>query len=235
MPCDYKPIQINALMKTGSTFIEYFVINIEKHSKWSTTEHPMVLLPYRGLDFSDDVYHIMHIRNPIDHLVSLYHAEGWSHPYLGDPACKEAWDAKRDAIQKMTVDEYCLKMSGKLFRQVMTIIRKCNLFNGMLVTYEDMILDYEKWAKKVMEPFDIDEEKQVKIIDSQRYHIDNAMTKQYHNGNSGPHIRYGTPGEGIAVLKNSTLRRLANQFAPIFGHLEANKLSTFDYFGQKPS
>jgi len=226
-----KPIKVYAPSKSGSMFIFELMKNIEKHSRWGYNKNPKIIGPIRNHNLEGcDFKYVVHLRNPLDLLISSYWADGWYHPYLGPPEKKARWDENRAEIQKTSLDEFCLHRMKSNAKRLERLIRSALSYNASFVTYEDMVLDYDRWARTFIVPFNIGIQNIQKIVDAQRAFVTNPVKRRLKNGIIIEHVRNGRPGEFVEALKEPTIAALRDNFTDILGFMQSINLGTYNYF-----
>ncbi len=162
-------------------------------------------------DFSNlaKVYRIYQIRDPRDILVSQYFSFGFIH------GGKNKITPEKLRIQKMTVDEYCLKEAGELYFRYKNILKisEQNNPNYSVVKYETMVLNYRDWLSKVITVFDFKQSPE-EILEKyyQKYHQEFDLSEFQE---SLKHKRKMIPGDHQEKLQPSTINSLNSTFADI--------------------
>jgi hypothetical protein len=132
---------VHAFHKTGSMFLyryfgsfarhasaSFFSVNSESRNEldWKTCEGDFVVCPIRatGAMVPSSATRVFHLRNPVDVLISQYYSFGWTHPALPTAG----FSARRAAIRRQTVDEYCVEACTELadkYRVMMADYARC--------------------------------------------------------------------------------------------------------------
>jgi hypothetical protein len=169
-------------------------------------------------DASNNNHRIFQIRDPRDILVSEYFSLGWIHPTLGTQLSD-----RRQSLQQMTIDEYVIEQSEvsswpleEKFKPLLE--RELNSRFEMIVTYEEMVTDFPKWAEKVLPPFGFRFPKLAAIKLAWRYRNEFKTATE-----SMTHKRRITPGDHRRKLKPATIERLNQRFENVltrFGYLK---------------
>jgi hypothetical protein len=161
-------------------------------------------------------HRIFHLRDPRDILVSEYFSFGWIHPTENIPL-----DDRRSEIQKMTVDEYVVLQSEQSAWPVDQKYQPLIDYQfdpefETVVKYEQMVTDFPRWCRQVVQACGIRFPKIVTARLAWRYRNEFKTT-----GETMQHKRRITPGDFRDKLKPETIEILNQRFEPI--------LKRFDY------
>lgn len=158
------------------------------------------------------VVHIVHVRNPLDILVSAYFSYGWMH----SGAEKNEW------IRQSTPDEYALRERESLLREfdevfdVMSAHDPAKGYHVHLVSYEQMVYAFRDWIADVVRSFDFSSHKAEAIA------VEALWTKFSDNfsaaalsrrSETAEHRRAIVPGNHRVHLNASTIAQLERDFA----------------------
>jgi len=228
---------INALHKTATVFLSKFFIDIsrskrfkyysrdvsENNAKLFYRQRNCFLCPARGFPkaLDKDVHYIFILRNPLDILVSEYFSFGWTHPIKGTDEEKENLTKLREDIQKMSLDDYCLKYADKLYNKFKSLLR-LNLSkegdNYHVITYEELVTNFKAWAYKIFEIVEVPEDRREFIYLKYKpefEYIKEITPDQIFSGESKKHKRRILPGDHKDKLKNLTIIKLNHQFKKV--------------------
>ncbi|MEO1669163.1 MAG: sulfotransferase domain-containing protein [Cyanobacteria bacterium J06631_2] len=165
----------------------------------------------------DRIYRIYQIRDPRDILVSEYFSFGFIH--FG----RKQTSARKQQIQNMTIDEYCLEYADKLLDRYQSIlpIAAGNSPDRLIVKYETMVLDYKSWLSQVMKPFQF-ELPETEVLEKyyQKYKHE-FNTEGFEE--SMKHKRKMIPGDHKEKLQESTIKTLNDKFSAILDRFYALK------------
>lgn len=95
---------------------------------------------------------IIMVRNPHDLLVSMYYSFGFSHPLSPNPEIGQYQQERRARIRQMDLDEYARQTAPELaarFEHLEKIYRRIGASKRLLLTYEEMILDFDSFYQKL--------------------------------------------------------------------------------------
>ena len=174
-----------------------------------------------------EIYRIYQIRDPRDILVSEYFSFGFIHFGL------KKTNPRKEKIQNMTIDEYCLKSADKLlikYKNIFEVI-KANNPNHVVVKYETMVLNYRDWLSQVIKPFKFElplEEVLEKYYQKYKQEFDTEGFEE-----SMKHKRKMIPGDHKEKLQASTIESLNQIFSEIlnrFYSLRIEKVNSQGHF-----
>jgi len=166
---------------------------------------------------SHEHFRIFHVRDPRDILVSEYFSVAWIHPTEDSKL-----DQRRESLQKISIDDYVLNQSAKSAwpleeKFVPLLERDLDPKRDVVVTYEEMVTDFQSWVEKVLPAFDIRFPKLMAYKLAWRYRNEFKV-----NGEAMRHKRRITPGDHRDKLQPSTIDELNQRFEPVlkrFGYL----------------
>lgn len=240
-----KAIIIRALHKSASMFlykffaqvsrdagIPYYSVNhstANQHQVTEAMESSFCVCPIR--DFAqthfthfpklDRVIQLFHLRDPRDILVSEYFSLGWIHP---DKNWSDEDKARRQAIQKMTIDDYVLNQHEispypmlDRFAPLMRIDTSSP--NVIISRYETMVTQFYRWAASTITPFGLP----WNLVWAGRYAW--KYRKEFKStSDKMSHKRNITPGDHRIKLKPQTIEQLNVRFEPVltrFGYAQS--------------
>jgi hypothetical protein len=223
-------IVVCAPARTGSTFIGILVRKITTITRWDTDDSKQddaVLGPIRSsIPSVDEWNYIVHLRHPLDHIVSLYHSLTWDHPYMGPLNREFQYEQLRLHLREMTIDEFCFWYYRDYIKTIDEFIDIGRKQNATFLTYEDMWDNYHHWVTDFLEPFKIFETRRQEIIKHQKEHQHKSVDSFEENK---PKLRHGIPGEHKAVLKQSTIDMLRYEFRHIINFMDTIGSGKYEY------
>ena len=93
---------------------------------------------------------IVHVRNPLDCLVSAYYSFSKSHRMPPNPGKAKIFEEWRKKILEMSIDDYVLQHASGYSHRLKVISKLLEKSpKSTLVKYEDMILNTSKWCSEV--------------------------------------------------------------------------------------
>lgn len=169
-------------------------------------------------DFSEhDI--ILHLRNPLDGLTSMFFSYAYSHVGVEDHV-KQRWVA-------MGIDQFVFDQADDYFERYRLY---CKNFIGRpnvtLITYEEMISDFKSWLEKLAAPFPLINRKSVVATLAATYR--NEFTVQ--SENPGNHKRKVTPGDHKNKLAPETIKHMASKYRDVFAVL--GRCSSGEVYGK---
>lgn len=226
---------IHALHKTATVFLSKFfrdVADSKSHQYFSRDvseinanlfEHQIDCFkcPDRGFPkvLDTDVVYVFMLRNPLDMLVSEYFSYGWTHPIKGTKEDKLRITTLRNTIQKVSIDDYCLKYADELFTRIKPLLKlDKELPNYHMVTYEKLVTDFRGWAYKMFEIVEVPEYKWERIYlkyKSEFEGVKESTPEEIFKGTANSHKRKILPGDHKEKLKNLTIIKLNNTFKKV--------------------
>lgn len=102
------------------------------------------------LNFYENVKYIIHLRNPLDIMISAYYSFGFTHPVN-----TSKMEIARRTIQKQTIDEYCLsqenidEINNKYTKLLKWIKKYKNNDNVFISDYDEMYYNFPKWLTDI--------------------------------------------------------------------------------------
>lgn len=241
---NYDGVQVVAFHKSGSMFLyRYFkkLSTIINYNYYSINNNPKndedfsqnqnrnkLLCPIRSIpSYNNKIFHIIHIRDPRDLLISAYYSFGWTHPVPKERLLIEGFLKRKNYIQSLTLDEYCVNeeslatMKSK-FTTLIKLLEKANKNNIYISDYSEMVLNFENWNYKMSKLFKLNEN-QIKTMKNsfmeEFINIKVTTTDDIINNNIKVHQREATPGQFKKYLKPETVKILNNEFAELFESL----------------
>ncbi|NNE27254.1 MAG: hypothetical protein HKN09_10455 [Saprospiraceae bacterium] len=161
-------------------------------------------------------FSIFLLRHPMDMLVSQYFSFGYMHKLESE---EQRLMAKE--IQEMGIDEFCIREADDLlrrYRNILDIAAYENKKQFMLVSYYDMVLNFQIWNDKVLSNFDLTDE-QKDLIYEEFYHqfsdVDELSPEEIMAGKKKRHKRKMYPGDHLEKLKPETIEILNRKFSHI--------------------
>jgi len=98
-----------------------------------------------------DVRHIFHVRDPRDCLVSAYYSFAYEHGLTGNEKTEADRQARMRRIQATSIDDFVLNGKDKWYKRYLPL-KNLNKLKGLvtLVTYEDMVMESQKWLYTIL-------------------------------------------------------------------------------------
>lgn len=222
-------IKCYAFHKSGSMFfhrlfkkmavennLEYYSINSGNESQWNDKKENCILCPlrYSPREYDPKLTYIIHIRNPLDILISAYYSWGWTHG-----GSSKTFIDRRNKIQKMSVDEYCLddkfvnSINEKYNEMLIWIEKYKDRENVFISHYDTMYYDFPKWLQDIMN-----------FLKLKNYNkILNSFEKEFNNKNqthtktditkNRRHHRSGLSKQYLVEIKEETLDLVLKKFS----------------------
>jgi len=161
-----------------------------------------IKIPNLPLNYtSPETYRIYQIRDPRDLLVSQYFSSAFIHKLGG-----KLDEKRRETLQQITVDEFCLKWSDWLINKYKHVFN-IDAPNHIIVKYEQMVLHYPKWLSEIASFLSIPPQKtkRLKNFEKEFKPFEECMK----------HKRKMIPGDYKEKLKPETIKQLNSNFSQI--------------------
>ena len=150
-------------------------------------------------DFVKDKKAIFFVRDPRDILLSAYYSFGFHHKLSPDLNVRSRQLAVRSSLQSTDIDEYVLSNAVFFQRSFRMISELCDASQfGLVVKYEEMILDFDQFVASVNQFFD--------LTPAVIRHTHNVSRPKQNEVDA--HRRSGQPGEFRRKLKPETVESL---------------------------
>jgi len=163
--------------------------------------------PASRSDFIRDKTAIFLIRDPRDILVSSYYSFGYTHGFSTVKEIEKRQRQLRELIRRKTVDAYALEAANATLNHFHTVDRLAQACRrGIVLKYEDMIANWEKFSSGLTRYLDFDETVLHQICEQSRPLEREDLTS---------HRRSGRPGAYREKLSASTVEALNVIFAPV--------------------
>jgi hypothetical protein len=194
-------------------------LNIVNKNFYATKNDKSCLVPARFFPETLEPniqYHFV-LRDPLDLLVSEYYSYGWMHRMMNNDFAN-----RREKIISMTVDEYCLEYADDLFERYSLIFNHINKPNVTILLYSEMVLNFQTWAKKAVEYFDLTDTQFDEIVDKFSHEFAAIEELEPDKIKSGEkrHKRKMYPGDHIEKLEKETIDILKIKFKPMLELLD---------------
>ena len=175
---------------------------------------------------------VLNLRDPRDVLTSMFFSYCYMHPGEIDGNTgyrKEVAEAGIDKFVLDMTDENCVRYRGEygtgnrftkhvgnIRDRYLTYLREVlGRSNATIVSYEEMVLDFNNWLKKVIDAFD--------LADSDRTYralmAKHAETVKPAGENVWSHKRKVTPGDYKEKLRPETIAELNSRFSEVLDAL----------------
>ncbi len=164
----------------------------------------------------NDIDIIFWIRDPRDILVSMYYSFGFLHGFSTVPSIRAYQEERRERIQNMTLDAYVLDEAPVLIEKFEVMKRMMEAKNNfILLSYEEMINDFDSFFDKLSSLITLDDTTKNKIYEETRPKI---------TEDAGQHKRKGSIGAYKEKLKSETITELNNKLLPVLTYFHYGKV-----------
>jgi Sulfotransferase domain len=148
--------------------------------------HAKLIEPISQTEFVRDKVCVFLIRDPRDILVSAYYSFGYSHEFSAVKQIREQQERIRDFVRSRTVDDYVLECAPAAviyFQTVDRLLGACE--RSILLKYEDMINDWEKFASGLTRYLDISRRTLRQVYKRTRPRLKEDLTAHRRSGKTG--------------------------------------------------
>lgn len=233
-------VKIHCLMRSGSTFLQrffskvckiknvpYFTVKTAKRYQNKGCLCPIRIFPLGGInkhfnetEISEDINYIVQIRDARDCLTSLYY-------YMYNCVDKGS-DYKiksKKFVRSHNINEYAKSQigSGILLEKHKPLLELQQYDNITFVTYEDMVLNFPKWAKVITKNFNLNRTEYKQIVTKFKKEFEGVKEtnpKKIIGGLRKSHKRRIYPGDYKNKFDKQTIKYLNNQFSPYLDLLQ---------------
>lgn len=185
---------------------------------------------------------ILNLRDPRDVLTSMFFSYCFMHP--GEIPANTGYRRK---VAEMGIDKFVLDMSDENFSTYQGGYGTGNPYgahigsvreryknylteivgrpNATVLSYEEMVLDFAGWLRKVLAAFELDNPEATYRFVTSRVNVDNDVTKKAARSRARPvepagedirsHRRKATPGDHKEKLKPKTILELNRRFSDV--------------------
>jgi len=228
---------VNALHKSATVFLlrffrvianskdmKYFSrdISLESAEAFKEEKDNCIRCPARGFPgkMNENIFYIFILRNPLDTLVSEYYSFGWMHAVKGTDEEQKNLLKKREEIKRGTIDEYCINSADILLKKITPLLNMDIKKMGddhMSLTYEDMMLNFDKWSNKIFNLFHVKRLERQEIFEKFKIEFENLneLTPEEIFKGKKRHKRKATPGDYKEKLQAETIVTLQEKFKEV--------------------
>lgn len=204
--------------------IDYYSINNnpQNHKLWNNKMDNCIICPVRVTpdNYDENLKYIIHIRNPLDILISQYYSYGYTHPAPSkNEPNYEKFIKYRKQIQSQTIDEYCLLQSNidhinNIYNSLFNWLKKYKHKENVFISYYDnMYYDFQNWLKNIFDFLSLktyDEtlklfEKEFENSSKEHIKTDIKTNKKHH--------RSGLSKQYLIELKKTTVDLVISKFS----------------------
>ena len=208
---------------TESNDIDYYSENgaPPNHELWNDKLDNCILCPIRKCpyDYKENLKYIIHLRNPLDILISSYYSFGWTHAMNElHPDCKEFY-IRREKIQSLTVDEYCLlpenidKMNEK-YDDILNWIKKYKDRDNVFISdYDDMYYNFPNWLRNIFDFLSLKKYNETLSIFEKEFKNSNTEHVKTDIKTLHAHHRSGLSKQWLVELKETTIDLVISKFS----------------------
>lgn len=163
---------------------------------------------------------VLHLRDPRDILVSLYFSFVYSHsatpvasprltlaPFAHNEESRTYW-------REAGIDKFVIEVAPFYRQRFLDYLGMLeNRPDAHLLTYEEMVLDFDSWLKRFLSAFPVDQEvERIALSPLGRETVPRSENQQ-------SHVRQASPGDHRRKLRVETIHQLDGAFGDILGRL----------------
>jgi hypothetical protein len=147
---------------------------------------------------------LMQVRDPRDCIVSLYYSYRYSHGAPGKGPLRKIFDRIRQSTQEKGIDEFALQQAESYAKRLQMIsnVRNQNTGKTVLVTYEEMVQDFDGWLDRILGYFEL------RISEKTRSKLRKMASFNVTDEDQQAHKRQVTPGDHLRKLAPETISRM---------------------------
>ena len=175
-------------------------------------------------DFKSDTLYLIHLRDPLDILISQYYSYGYTHIEPNDENLLKLFQQRRNEIQNQTIEEYCSndKVIAELKSKFAKVrdwqekhVNEKNIINSF---YDDMFYNFKYWNNQITNHLKLDNDLSVFLYNKfhESFMVRPIDNKEILNGRAKPHKRNGRSGQYKTELSDKLVKRLQEHFADIW-------------------
>lgn len=147
---------------------------------------------------------LMQVRDPRDCIVSLYYSYRFSHGAPGKGPLRKIFDRIRQSTQEKGIDEFALQQAASYAKRLQMIsnVHDQNANRTLLVTYEEMVQDFDGWLDRILGFFGL------RITEKTRRRLLETASFNVVHEDQQAHKRQVAPGDHLRKLTPETIRRM---------------------------
>lgn len=146
---------------------------------------------------------VVQVRDPRDCIVSLYYSYKYSHGAPGEGVLKKIFNRIRSHVEDTEIDDFALEQAKTYSRRLAMITDLCNRYEDhILLKYEHMVSDFEKWEGQLYGFLGIDPSPAVRVK------VKALATFDVESEDVTKHKRQVTPGDHERKLKPRTVAQM---------------------------
>ena len=204
--------------------IDYYSINNKpgNDNLWNTKLDNCISCPIRGVPYKyeENLKYIIHLRNPLDILISQYYSLGFTH-VVPDKSDKhyEYFMKRRKIIESQTIDQYCLSQENideinNKYNNILNWIEKYKHKKNVFISdYDNMYYDFKNWLKNIFDFLSLKTynetlsmfEKEFKNSNKEHIKTDIKSNKKHH--------RSGLSKQYLIELEKTTIDLVISKFS----------------------
>lgn len=146
---------------------------------------------------------VVQVRDPRDCIVSLYYSYKYSHGSPGEGVLKKIFNRIRSHVEETDIDSFAVEQATTYSRRLALITDLCGKYDDYtLLTYENMVLNFEAWEKQLYDYLNVDppEEIRAQVAELANFEVPSEDVMQ--------HKRQVMPGDHKRKLRGETIEQM---------------------------
>ena len=204
--------------------IDYFSVNNKpsNHTMFRKNITKYILCPLRGIpgNYDPDIKYIIHIRNPLDILISQYYSFGFTHRIPDKNSINyENFIERREKIQNMTIDKYCLsdeiinEINYKYNHLLDWVDQYKNFKNVFISNYDDMYYNFPNWLNDIFKFMSLNTYDKTLSVFEKEFDNKHKVHCVIDIKNNKNHRRSGLSKQYLVELNQNTINLIINKFS----------------------
>ena len=203
--------------------IDYYSENNRpsNHELWNNKLNNCIRCPVRVCPLNENeenLKYIIHLRNPLDILISTYYSFGWTHsiPCESDPHLEE-FMKRREKIQSQTIDQYCLENVDEInnkYNNMLDWLEKYKDRDNVFIShYDDMFYNFPNWLRKIFDFLSLKTYNETLSMFEKQFENSNTEHVKTDLNTLHNHRRSGLSKQWLVELKETTIDLVISKFS----------------------
>jgi hypothetical protein len=173
------------------------------------------------MDYDENIKYIIHLRNPLDILISQYYSFGFTHPVPHDKLVVdgENFIKLKKIIESQTIDEYCSsqetidKINNKYNDMLNWIEKYKHKENVFISDYDNMYYDFKNWLKNIFDFLSLKTYNETLSMFEKEFKNSNKEYIKTDIKTNNNHHRSGLSKQYLIELKKTTIDLVISKFS----------------------
>lgn len=208
---------------TKDNNINHYSINNKptNNALWHENLTNCIYGPMRGApkEYLEHLKYIVHVRNPLDIMVSSYYSFGYTHGLPKDERSKDKFMKRRNEIQSLSIDEYCLQqknindINGKYNLLLDWIHNYKDKDNVFISDYDRMYYNFSEWLKEIFDFLALETYNETYKTFAHEFENSSKIHTKSDVTTVKSHHRSGLSKQYLVELKEETLNIVISKFS----------------------